>query len=304
MKVLVTGSEGQLGQALIAQKPNLLLGRPIDLIKTARRTLNLADSEACKRLVKEQKPDWIINAGAYTNVDQAEKESELAMAVNAEAPKAFAESLQDCGGRLLQLSTDFVFNGQTGKPYNVDAVSNPLGVYGLSKAIGEKEVLRFPGNRLMRTSWLYGPQGNNFCLTMLRLHASKANLGDSINVVADQVGCPTSTYTLASACWKALAIPDFLPKHRRFHWSDAGAASWYDFAIAIGEIAVDIGLLENCAEVIPIRTADYPTPATRPTYSLLNCDSSYKLLALKPLHWRRALGQVMQMIMRKKVKFI
>ena len=284
MKVLLTGAAGQLGQELIASRPP-----EVELIACARGELDLADADACRAAVQQHRPDWVLNAGAYTAVDKAESEPELAAAVNAGAPAAFAEALAATGGRLLQVSTDFVFNGQQGSPYRPEQPLDPLGVYGATKAAGEAAALQLPGARVLRTSWVYGPVGKNFCLTMLRLHALKAAAGESLGVVADQVGCPTSTITLAAACWRAISVegPQIL------HWSDAGAASWYDFAVAIGELGVELGLLQQAAAVRPLTTADYPTPAQRPSYSLLECSSSRVALGLEPLHWRAALAQVL-----------
>lgn len=263
MKVLLTGLHGQLGQALAASVP-----APVELIATSRDQLDLADAAACRRAVAEHRPDWVLNAGAYTAVDRAESEPELAMAVNGGAPAAFAEALQDSGGRLLQVSTDFVFDGSQGFPYQPDQAIQPLGVYGATKAEGERAALALPGARVLRTSWVYGPVGRNFCLTMLALHARRAEAGVELAVVADQIGCPTATHTLAQACWRALDAPDDTP--RILHWSDAGAASWYDFAMAIGELGVSQGLLQRAAVMRPITTADYPTPAKRPANSRLD----------------------------------
>ena len=294
MKVIITGAAGQLGQALRLAVPAAIAGKPVELITTSRSggegtlALDLADAAACRALVHEHKPDWLINAGAYTAVDQAEREAELAQAVNAGAPAAFAEALQAMGGRLLQVSTDFVFNGSQGSPYRPDQPVDPLGVYGASKAAGETaaaEVLDPARLCILRTSWVYGPVGKNFLLTMLRLTREREQLG----VVADQVGCPTATQGLAQACWAVL-------EHRAagvHHWSDAGAASWYDFAVAISELGMSAGLLENPARINPITTADYPTPAQRPSYSLLDCTGTRQSLHLPPLHWREALRQVM-----------
>ena len=284
MKVLLTGAAGQLGKELIASRPP-----EVELIACARGELDLADADACRAAVQQHRPDWVLNAGAYTAVDKAESEPELAAAVNAGAPAAFAEALAATGGRLLQVSTDFVFNGAQGSPNRPEQRLDPLGVYGATKAAGEAAALQLPGARVLRTSWVYGPVGKNFCLTMLRLHALKAAAGESLGVVADQVGCPTSTITLAAACWRAISVegPQIL------HWSDAGAASWYDFAVAIGELGVELGLLQQAAAVRPLTTADYPTPAQRPSYSLLECSSSRVALGLEPLHWRAALAQVL-----------
>ncbi len=294
MKVLLTGAVGQLGQALLASR-----GEDIEVIATSRsggegiQALDLADHQACREAVLFHRPDWVLNAGAYTAVDRAESESELAHAVNAGAPRAFAEALLETGGSLLQLSTDFVFSGQQGFPYHVDQQRDPLGVYGSSKAEGEQAVEQVLGaegrGSVLRTSWVYGPVGRNFMLTMLRLHRER----DQLNVVADQVGCPTSTSTLAAACW---AVIDQQRKEKlppTLHWSNSGAASWYDFAVAIGDLAVSKGLLARAALVNPISSADYPTPAQRPSYSLLNCLETLQVLGLKPCHWRSALDQVM-----------
>lgn len=286
MKVLLTGAAGQLGQALIASRLPAM-----ELIACGRAELDLADAEACRAAVRQHRPDWVLNAGAYTAVDKAESEPELAQAVNAGAPAAFAEALAETGGRLLQVSTDFVFNGQQGSPYRPEQPVDPLGVYGATKAAGEAAALALPGARVLRTSWVYGPVGKNFCLTMLRLHGLKAAAGEPLGVVADQVGCPTATHTLAAACWRAIRAGADGPQI--LHWSDAGAASWYDFAVAIGELGVELGLLERAARVVPITTADYPTPARRPGYSLLECSSTRAALGLEPQHWRAALVQVL-----------
>ena len=297
MKVLLTGAAGQLGQALMAARPE-----GVQLIACSRAELDLADSAACRAAVASQRPDWVLNAGAYTAVDKAESEPELAQAVNAGAPAAFAEALAETGGRLLQVSTDFVFNGSQGSPYRPEQALDPLGVYGSTKAAGETAALSLPGARVLRTSWVYGPVGKNFCLTMLRLHGLKAAADESLGVVADQVGCPTATHTLAAACWRAIGAgatpsgsgPEQQP--RILHWSDAGAASWYDFAVAIGELGVAADLIGKAAPVRPLTTADYPTPAQRPSYSLLDCTASRAALELEPLHWRAALAQVLASI--------
>ena len=305
MKVLLTGAAGQLGQALLASQPPEL-----ELIATSRSggpgllALDLADADACRAAVQQHRPDWVLNAGAYTAVDRAEQEPALAQAVNAGAPEAFAEALaaldrrDGAGGRLLQVSTDFVFNGEQGWPYGPEQPVDPLGVYGASKAAGEAAALALPGARVLRTSWVYGPVGRNFCRTMLRLHRERGASGQPLRVVADQVGCPTSTLTLAAACWRAIGVgadpAAAAPNPRILQWSDAGVASWYDFAVAIGELGVQAGLLERAARVKPLTTADYPTLAQRPSYSLLDCTASRLALGLEPLHWREGLAEVLR----------
>ena len=291
MRVLLTGAAGQLGTALQLSCP-----ARVELIATDLAQLDLTNTAACRELVAELQPDWVLSAGAYTAVDMAQQQPELAEAVNAAAPKAFAEALLKQGhGRLLQISTDFVFSGMQGHPYGLQDPVAPLGVYGASKARAEAAVLALLGPEracVLRTSWLYGPVGKNFCLTMLKLHATKAAAGEALNVVADQVGCPTHTAGLAAACWQVLA-KDIGGMQQ---WSDAGAASWYDFAVAIGEEAVALGILATAAQVNPISTAEYPTPAQRPSYSLMDCSASRKALGLEPLHWRQGLKQVLASI--------
>ena len=190
---------------------------------------------------------------------------------------------------MLQVSTDFVFNGAQGFPYKPDQALDPLGVYGASKAAGETAAAAaLAPERLciLRTSWVYGPVGKNFLLTMLRLQRDREQLG----VVADQVGCPTATPGLAAACWAVLE-QGATGVH---HWSDAGAASWYDFAVAIAELGQAAGLLEQPARINPIGTADYPTPAQRPSYSLLDCTATREALQQPAVHWRTALAQVIR----------
>ena len=300
MKILLTGSEGQLGRALRASLPQMLQNSSVDLIATSRSggdglvALDLGDAGACRAAVLNAQPDWVINAGAYTAVDRAETEPELAQAVNALAPRAFAEALAQTGGRLLQVSTDFVFNGRQGHPYEPSQSRDPLGVYGASKAAGEQAIAEVLGldnggnAAVVRTSWVYGPVGANFLLTMLRLHRQKVKAAEPLRVVADQVGCPTSTRGLAEACWRLVERQ----LGGLMHWSDAGVASWYDFAVAIGALAEASGYLERAAQVWPISTADYPTPARRPAYSLLDCTNSRDRLGLMAPHWRQALREV------------
>lgn len=313
MRVLLTGAAGQLGQALRQRLPE-----GVELIATSRSgarshgagggnallALDLADAEACRRAVHEHRPDWVLNAGAYTAVDRAESEAELALAVNGGAPRAFAEALAQTGGRLLQVSTDFVFDGRQGSPYRPEQGRRPLGVYGASKAAGEEAVEQVLGAAgrgvILRTSWVMGPVGRNFALTMLRLHRERGAAGPALGVVADQVGCPTSTLTLAAACWRLITHAasrthaDPLPPV--LHWSDAGAASWYDVAVAVGDLALELGLLEQAAPVNPITTAEYPLPAPRPSYSLLECSGTRERLELEPLHWRAALREMLRQV--------
>jgi dTDP-4-dehydrorhamnose reductase len=290
IKVMLTGKDGQLGKALVEKIP-----AGIEVVALGRQDLDLSNKEACHNAVLEHRPDWILNAGAYTAVDRAESEPELAMAVNAVAPEAFAQALGEVGGRLLQVSTDFVFNGTQAHPYHSDQPVDPICVYGVTKAEGERLVQKaLPTTHycILRTSWVYGPVGNNFCLTMLRLHRLKSAQNETLNVVADQIGCPTSAWNLACACWSAI-------NHGTsgiHHFCDAGAASWYDFAIAIGDAGVAAGIIDQSAKVLPITSSEYPTPAKRPGYSLLDCTATRIALELETNHWQKELSKVISKI--------
>lgn len=290
LKIMLTGKDGQLGKALVKSIP-----AGIELVALGRQDLDLSDKQACHKAVLEHRPDWVLNAGAYTAVDRAESEPELAMAVNAAAPEAFAQALGEVGGRILQVSTDFVFNGSQAHPYHPDQPVDPISVYGATKAEGERLVQRaLPATNycILRTSWVYGPVGNNFCLTMLRLHHLRSTQNKTLNVVADQIGCPTSTLNLARACWSAISH-ETAGIH---HFCDAGAASWYDFAIAIGDAGVAAGIIDQSAKVMPISTSEYPTPAKRPAYSLLDCTSTRHELQLESIHWQKELSIVISQI--------
>lgn len=278
MKTLIIGKNGQLGTTLSSTIPKNIECTPVDLPE-----FDITDAKTVSESIKSLKPDVIINASAYTAVDKAETEIEAAYAINATGPKHLAKAARACGARLIHISTDYVFDGTGSVPYPPDAPCAPLGVYGQSKRQGELYCLQEAKNAvIIRTSWLYSPWGNNFVLTMLRLMAER----DHLNVVFDQIGSPTSTHTLAKAVW---AVVKNTSVNGVYHWTDAGIASWYDFALAIQEDAIHIGLLRNAIPVLPIKTEDYPTPAKRPHYSVLDCTRSWHDFGIKPLHWRVAL---------------
>ena len=284
MKVIITGGTGQLGRELIKTKP-----KNAEIYLWDRNKFNLYSKENIKKFIKSIIPDWIINCAAYTNVDQAEKEKELALKINGEVPENLARTLKELGGNLLQISTDFVFSGQENRPYKTNHEKNPINIYGLSKSIGEDNVLNTLGDNsqviILRTSWLMGPVGNNFALKMLKLHKNQSE----IKVVYDQVGAPTSTKNLAIACWNILLSKN-LSNNLEFkdpilHWTNDGIASWYDIAYSIGEIGKRIGLLKKPALIKPIRSEDYFTPAKRPHYSVLDTFSTQSILDIKNNHW-------------------
>lgn len=283
MKVLITGGTGQLGRALVRSAP---VGA--ELVVPDRATLDLTDSDAIAHAVIVHRPDVVVNCAAYTAVDRAESERELAHAVNAGAPEAFAVTCAALDTTLVQLSTDFVFDGAQGTPYAPYDEPKPLNVYGASKLAGERAVLdegRLRGF-IVRTAWVYAADGKNFVTTILRLLREKRRA----NVVADQIGTPTSAASLANAVWRVVADrgdPAVL------HHTDAGVASWYDFAVAIGEEATALGLLEPGWVVAPIPTTAFPTSARRPAYSVLDKGASWARLGIQPNHWRVELRRVL-----------
>ncbi|MGI9301943.1 MAG: dTDP-4-dehydrorhamnose reductase [Gammaproteobacteria bacterium] len=283
MKALITGSGGQLGSELSKSPP------PDWQVTALTRTeLDICDQRQVQDVTAGLQPDLIINAAAYTDVDRAEEEPAKAHAVNADGAANIARAAASCGARLIHVSTDFVFDGTANRPYAPQAQTNPLGVYGVSKLKGEQEVEAAgnPDAVILRTAWVYSAHGNNFVKTMLRLMRER----DTINVVADQIGTPTWTAGLADAVWKLAAKPDVRGIH---HWTDAGVASWYDFAVAIQEQALGRGLLETPKPVTPITTRQYPTPAQRPAYSVLDKTSTWDALDFVAPHWRASLGEML-----------
>lgn len=284
MKTLVLGCNGQLGQALADTLPDAAEFIGLDLPE-----LDITSAEALMDLCREAKPDVIVNAAAYTAVDNAESEPELAMAVNFEGPLNIALGARDVGARLIHISTDFVFDGSASTPYRPDAASNPLSVYGRTKLDGEKAVLEaMPGNAVVvRTAWLYSKTGGNFVKTMLRLMEER----DQLNVVSDQRGTPTWADSLAQVVW-AFAGRDDLSG--TYHWTDGGEASWHEFAVAIQEEALELGLLDKSIAIHAITTEDYPTAAARPRYSVLNCSATCAALGLHPAEWRANLHRMLK----------
>ena len=271
MKVLVTGGAGQLGRALQRTAPG---GTDVTAIDLA--DLDLTDFAAVRARILDDRPDLVINAAAYTAVDKAESEEALAHAINAGAVGAIAGALAETGGRLVQVSTDFVFDGASARAYRPGDARDPLSVYGRTKAEGEDAA--WADALIVRTAWVYTAGGANFVRTMLRLMAGR----DSLSVVADQIGAPTWAPGLAATIW---GLTD-KGATGLFHHSDAGVASWYDFAVAIQEEALELGLLTRAIPVRPIATADYPTPARRPAFSLLDCSATRDLLGDGYTHWR------------------
>lgn len=281
MKVLVTGARGQVGRAVIAAAPE-----GPELVAVGHGELDVGDASAVDRYVSDARPDVIVNAAAYTAVDRAESEPQAARRVNTQGPANLARSAASVRARLVHLSTDFVFDGEASKPYAPNDPTNPLSVYGSTKLDGEIAArAALPTVVVLRTAWVYDATGRNFVQTMLKLMRERG----SLHVVDDQFGTPTSSHSVADAIWAIIARPGVTGTH---HWTDSGVASWYDFAVAIGEEASAAGKLSASARVSPIGTAGYPTPAKRPRFSVLDKTVTCAVLGLTPRHWRQNLRQV------------
>ncbi|MGH8501271.1 MAG: dTDP-4-dehydrorhamnose reductase [Gammaproteobacteria bacterium] len=277
--IMLTGANGQLGweiQRRVRHEDYSL--RALD-----RHALDITDAAAVNAIVDELHPKVIINAAAYTAVDRAEEEPQQAYAVNRDGSENLARAAREYGARLIHVSTDFVFDGGKGSPYRPDDTPAPQCVYGASKLAGEQAVREILARDalIVRTAWVYSSHGGNFVRTMLRLMGSR----DALRVVDDQVGSPTWAGGLAECIWRAVDI-ELTGAH---HWTDAGVASWYDFAVAIQEEALALGLLSRKIPIEPITTLEYPLPARRPSYSVLGKSATWQALGYKAPHWRTAL---------------
>ena len=282
MKALVTGAGGQLGRALVAGAP-----AGVEVMAMDSLTLDISDCAAVLAAVSEVLPHLILNAAAYTAVDQAESENERAAAVNETGVANLVAAAEKVGARVAHVSTDFVFDGSASRAYSPDAPTAPLGAYGATKLAGERRLRA--ADLCVRTAWVYAAEGKNFVRTMLRLMGERQEIG----VVADQIGSPTSVKDLADGLWR-LALEGH---SGTFHYTGSGVASWYDFAVAIRDEAVAIGLLHrDAARVKPIATSDYPTPAERPAFSVLDTRKTADALGAPAPHWRHSLIKVLEQI--------
>jgi dTDP-4-dehydrorhamnose reductase len=285
VRILIAGALGQVGRDL--QHRLHPLGT---ILAMGRDQLDLAQADQIPVVIERAQPHVIVNAAAYTAVDKAETEVDSAYQINAVAPGILAQTAQRMGVPLLHLSTDYVFDGSQGSPYPEDAPTRPLGVYGQSKQQGEEAVRTHCQHHvILRTAWVYGTYGrSNFVKTMLRLGAER----EEIRVVADQVGAPTWSADLADAI--AHLIPHLHAETGgTYHFTNSGVASWYDVAVAIFEDAAALGLPLQVKQVTPITTAEYPTPARRPSYSVLSCTKITQLLGYAPPHWRQSLRKML-----------
>lgn len=277
MKVLITGANGQLARELISTAPSEMVVRAV-----SRAECDITEFVSVEKVIKSFRPDIVINTAAYTAVDAAEQNEELAFRVNAHGAKNVATAAQIVGSRLIHISTDYVFDGRRSTPYPPDAPTNPINVYGASKLEGEKLVLiAAPSATIVRVGWLYSTSGKNFLVgTLAALRG-----GRSLSVVVDQRGCPTSAHDFALALWK-LSNSGL---RGTYHWANVGSATRYDFARDIAQIARRLELLREDPEIRPVTTQEFASRARRPRYSVLDGTKLARALNLSPSTWQQAL---------------
>jgi dTDP-4-dehydrorhamnose reductase len=270
MKALITGAGGQVGRMLLETKP-----ADVEVIACTHADLDIGRVDAVRDCIGRHRPAVIVNAAAYTAVDKAESEPMLVRCINTEGPGHLASAAKEYDARLIHISTDFVFDGMSSTPYQPESATNPLNTYGKTKRDGELAVLAALRERsvIVRTAWVYAAVGANFVRTMLRVMRASG----AVRVVADQVGTPTAARSLAEALWRIARNPEIRGVH---HWTDAGVASWYDFAVAIAEEGAQAGLLPPAVTVTPIVTAEYPLAP----------------FGIVPIHWRERLRSVLKEI--------
>ncbi len=284
-KIWITGSKGQLGTELFLQHTKLANYK---FLFTDIEELDLTDRNAVLEFTKKEKPKVIVNCAAYTAVDKAEEEPEKTLLLNRDIPVHLTEAAIAVDATLIHISTDFVFDGSNKQPYKESDKPVPLSVYAESKYAGELEVLKNKDNIIIRTSWLYSPHGNNFMKTMLRLGKEKEEIG----VVSDQFGTPTSAVDLADAILRT--INKILTSDKNYggiyHYSNKGMCSWYEFAVEIMKLS------DLKCRVKPLTTSEYPLPAKRPSYSVMDKSKIKHEFKLKIPEWKDSLGKVLKAI--------
>lgn len=293
-KILVTGACGQLGSELQRLVSNYGLAENFvftDIVskKSDILRLDICDCEELSKTVSERQIDVVINCAAYTNVDMAEEDEESAMKINCDAVRNLALACKENGALMMHVSTDYVFGGDACTPYDEETLTNPKNVYGKTKSAGEKALMDSGCDAIIiRTAWLYSPYGKNFVKTMLGLTGEK----DSLKVVFDQVGSPTNAENLAIAILKIVTDENVRKKTGIYHYTDEGVCSWFDFATSIGELSGH----RNC-HIEPCRSADFPTKATRPSFSVLDKSKIKSVFGIEIPHWRTSLEKCIERIM-------
>lgn len=288
MRILVCGANGQVGHEVVKRAA----GFGLEALGMSRAMLDISQADEVARAVRQVQPGLIINAAAYTHVDNAETHAEQAYAVNRDGVAHLADAARNAGIPLLHISTDYVFSGAADAPYRESDAVSPTGVYGASKLAGEEAIRsRLDQYLILRTSWVFGAHGHNFVKTMLRL----ARQRDALSVVSDQIGCPTYAGSIAGVLLTLAA------RHAAgddlawglYHYGGQPACSWFDFAVEIFRQAETEGLLPRRPQVSAIQSAQYPTPARRPAWSVLDCGRFERTFGLQAPVWRRDLAAVL-----------
>jgi dTDP-4-dehydrorhamnose reductase len=288
MKIIITGANGQLGWELQQNAPE-----NVSVYAFNSSELNITDLAQAQAIIADIQPNFIINAAAYTAVDKAESHSDDAFAVNEKGAENLAKICQHINAKLIHISTDFVFDGSKNTPYEITDMPTPLGVYGVSKLQGENSIREIlpQDSCIIRTAWVYSTHGNNFVKTMLRLMQEK----NALSVVSDQVGTPTWAHGLAMAIWQLVLAPTAeLPA--LLHWTDNGVTSWYDFAVSIQELALEKGLITKNIPISAIPSSAYPTPAKRPSFSVLDKTEAEQSIGHSAVHWRKQLSAMLDQL--------
>lgn len=287
MRILVCGANGQVGREIVDRAP----AAGVDVLATTRQTFDITQPRQVESLFERERPELVINAAAFTHVDNAETHSKEAYAINRDGPACLARLCAQADVPLFHLSTDYVFAGDANVPYKESDPTGPTGVYGASKLAGEQRIqAACPHHLILRTSWVYGVHGHNFVKTMLRLGAQRR----ALSVVADQLGCPTHAGSIADVL---LTLARRYREEGRlawglYHYSGTPACSWYDFANEIFDQGHAQGLLAVKPSVSPINTDQYPTPARRPAWSVMDCSLFENAFGLQPDDWRSSLASV------------
>lgn len=281
----MTGANGQLGREIVLHCEQA--GIPVTGI--GREQIDFASPADVASGIAKIGADWVINCAAYTQVDKAEDEPDIAYAINRDSARAVATGVKQSGGCLLHVSTDFIFDGEQSTPYREEDKPNPLGIYGLSKWQGEQAVRQeLPDAIIMRTAWVYGIHGDNFVKTILRLAAEREELG----VIDEQIGTPSWTGDIVHAIMALIA-----GKHTgTYHYTNEGVASWYDFAVQTVEFARELGFPVKLRQLLPIPASQYPLPASRPANSVLSKQKIRAVLSRSNPHWRTSLHTMLGLL--------
>ena len=305
MKILITGSTGQLGIELVKKLENYKMEEFINVIKPSRSELDLLNPKQCEAYIKDLAPDILINLAAYTAVEKAENDIENARIINALALRSFANSIKLSGGHIIQISTDYVFNGKQKSPYKTFHHRDPLCIYGKTKVEGEifLEKILTETNQfsIIRTSWLVGPWRNNFVKTILKKLREKEN-DEPLKIVFDQLGCLTTTESLSNLILlliKKKVNNESLPSH--IHWCSSGQTNWHEIALSIKKISKELNFINSERSILPINSNQYKSLCPRPKYSLLDITSTEKFFNYKSNPWQKDLKNLIKTIQKNEL---